>query len=66
LKAASWLIVNNNSSGITHDLRILLLLLLGSDHIITPDGETVHGIGESLNVELIVQSRFEVILKLPS
>lgn len=46
------------------DLRILLLLLLGSYHIISPNSKSVDGIREPLNMEFIIQSRFEVRLEL--
>ena len=46
------------------DLRILLLLLLGSYHIISPNSKSVNGIREPLNMEFIIQSRFEVRFKL--
>jgi hypothetical protein len=45
-------------------LRVLLLLLLRSDHVVSSDCESVDGVGEPLNVELVIQSALEVVLEL--
>lgn len=44
--------------------RILLLLLLGGNHVVAPDCETVDRSWESLDMEFIAQTTLQLLLEL--